>query len=104
MPSDVAEVALGVCTTPGCSGFYRGKSSMPSIRSYVHGRAVLSNQTAQQLCDAYIQNYLRTLQRTPSQRDIHYNGTIASVRDMCVFDVMFAGPNVSLFQNRKRIH
>ena len=87
--------ASGICTTPGCSGFANGKRSVRSVQPTMNTTTGLSNQTAQQICDAYIQNYLRSLLRTPSQRDVHYNGTITSVRDMCVFDVRFAGSAVS---------
>lgn len=90
MPTDIAANASGVCSTPGCSGTSLGKRSIRDRRSS-------SNTTAEQTCDTFINNYLNRLSRQPHQRDIHYNGTITSARQMCVFDVTANDETVSLF-------
>ena len=88
MPEEAAAASRGVCSQPGCTvGAGRRKRSVSSHKNLRRSTTPLSNDTAQQICDAYIDTYLNRVQRTPSQRDIHYNATIASARDMCLFDV-----------------
>ena len=101
MPHDRTLGALGVCSTPGCTGTQRGRRSGRSAPVNIYNSIGLYNETAGQICDAYIEHFLGTLQRTPAQRDVHYNGTIDSARDMCIFDVMATGVEVSYFYCRK---
>ena len=81
MPTNIAANASGVCSLPGCSGVGVGKRAIRQRRSVL-------NATAQQICNAYVDGYLSRLSRQPHQRDLHYNDTIASARQMCTFDVM----------------
>lgn len=102
MPHDLASTASGVCSRPGCAGTTQGrKRSVRSVSTSSNNATSLSNQTAAEICDAYIRNYLNRLPRTSSQRDVHYNGTIDSARSMCIFDVMASGPDVSTLLNRE---
>lgn len=101
MPHNLASSALGVCSRPNCTGTASGRRrSVRSVSNNTNNAMRLSNQTAGEICDAYIQNYLSRLPRIPSQRDVHYNGTIDSARSMCIFDVMAAGSDVSSLVNR----
>ena len=102
MPHDLASSALGVCSRPNCTATTQGrKRSVRSVPTNINNVIGLSNQTAGEICDAYIQNYLSRLPRTPSQRDAHYNGIIESARSMCIFDAMAAGSDVSPLLDRE---
>ncbi len=49
------------------------------------------------ICDIYIRNYLNSTGREPSERSLHYNGTIENVRKACIADVQREDwPHVSL--------
>lgn len=104
MDSYSAANSAGVCATPGCIGQSgTGKRSVRTVQNSTTRAALVSNATAQQICDVYIDSYLNTLSRTPAHRDVHYNSTIESCREMCVFDVTTLGPSVSVFQSRTHV-
>lgn len=95
MPGDSALSSTGVCNQQGCAGTGRKRRSSRRRRNSLSTANVLSNETAHQVCGEFITAYLNKLPRAPAQRDAHYNGTIQSAQEMCVFDVVANDASVS---------
>lgn len=98
MPRDKAQAATGICSSGECSG--RGRSIVQRSIDSKKRRSTpsISHRTAEQICDAFILNYLRKLPRRSSERNIHYNGTIQSARQMCTYDVVTMGVSVGYWK------
>lgn len=95
MPSNIVALTSGVCTSINCSSTNRGKRSVRSIQDIINNSTNVSNETAASICDTYIQTFLNNASHTPASRDDHYNATISSARDMCIYDVTNFGAAVS---------
>lgn len=97
MPQDVAVNTTGLCSTLSCgtSGSV-GKRSVRSLRDRIANISGISNVTAAQICDSFLQSFLSRIDRPSWQRNTHYQGTVNSVRGMCIFDVMRTNAAVSM--------
>lgn len=95
MNSSLVNSDQGACRTQGCAG--TGAVGKRSAQNAINNVTNVMNQTAAQICDTYINNFLASLSRQPSQRDLHYNATIQRIREACVFDVTEIGAGACAF-------
>ena len=85
----------GACRSQACPAV-SSSTGKRSAQNYINNMTNVSNATAARLCQAYIDVYLSTLQRSPSQRDANYNRTIENALESCIFDTVTLGAGVSI--------
>jgi hypothetical protein len=86
--------SYGLCSGSTCS-------SDPKINHLQdHQRSSYPNDIIVLICDVYIENYLNSTGRQPSERSVHYNRTIKNARKACISDVQQEDrPHVSFSSN-----